>query len=79
MLLIADQPARLQHLQANGSTADIYFENHFPHPVWRDEEMHALLVTSAQQAAAAIATSGRPIRTGQHVMLRVDLVLTYLH
>lgn len=73
----ADQPARMQHLYPNGSQAQIYYEkDHFPHPIWQDEEMHDLLVKSAMAAAAAISSSGRPIRTGQHVMLRIDLILT---
>lgn len=71
----ADQPARLKELYPNGSWTDIYFEDYFPYPIWRDEEMHALLVDAALHFADAVASSGRPIRSGQHLMLRVDLVL----
>lgn len=67
----------MQQLYPNGSQTHIYYEDHFPHPIWRDEEMYDLLVNSAFAAAAAINSSGRSIRTGQHVMLRVDLILTY--
>lgn len=72
------QPARLQELYPNGSqngSPDIYFQDSFPYPIWRDEEMHALLLDAALHTADAIATSGRPVRTGKHVMLRVDLIL----
>lgn len=71
----ADKPGRMQELYPNGSSTDIYFEDYFPYPIWRDEEMHALLSEAALHAADAIATSGRPARTGQHVLLRVDLVM----
>ena len=76
LLASAGQPARLQELYPNGSPADVYFERYTPYPIWRDEEMHALLVDAALRIAGTIATSGRPIRTGQHVMLRVDLIKT---
>ena len=69
------QPARLQELYPNGSSTDVYFQDNFPYPIWRDEEMHALLVDAALHVAIAIATSGRPVRTGKHLMLRVDLIL----
>lgn len=72
----ADVPLRLQQLYANGKQPNLYTANHFPYPVWQDEEMHSLLVNAALAAADAIATSGRPIRTGQHVMLRMDIILT---
>lgn len=70
-------PVRMQQLYPNGSQTDIYYQmDYFPYPIWRDEDMYNLLVNSAFAAAAAIDKSGRPIRTGQHVMLRVDLILT---
>ena len=69
------QPARLQELYPNGSQANIYFEEHFPYPIWKDEEMHDLLLDAALSAADAIATSGKPVRTGKHIMLRMDLIL----
>ena len=72
----ADQPARMLQLYPDGSQDDIIFQDHYPYPIWRDEEMHALLVNAALAAAEAIATSGRPSRTAQHVLLRVDIVLT---
>lgn len=75
----ADKPARMQELYPNGSSTDIYFEDYFPYPIWRDEEMHALLSNAAVRAADAIATSGRPARTGQHVLLRMDLVMMTLN
>lgn len=71
----AAQPARLQELYPNGSQGQVYFEEYFPYPIWKDEEMHALLVDAALSAANAIATSGKPVRTGKHVMLRMDLIL----
>lgn len=76
-VLAEGQPARLQELYPNGSTSktDIYFQDNFPYPIWRDEEMHALLLDATLHAADAIATSGRPVRTGKHVMLRVDVIL----
>lgn len=46
-------------------------------PVWRDEKMHQLVTTAAMSAADALVESGRPIRTGQHVMLRADIIVTH--
>ena len=74
-MVLVGQPARLQELYPNGSQANVYFEDHFPYPIWKDEQMHALLVDAALSAANAIATSGKPARTGKHVMLRMDLIL----
>lgn len=74
LMVPTDQPARLQELYPNGSQADIHFEEYFPYPIWKDEKMHALLLDAALSAADAIATSGKPVRTGKHVMLRMDLI-----
>lgn len=75
-MCFSDPPLRLQQLYGNGSHPRVYTETHFPYLIWQDEEMHALLVKAAIAAADAIASSGRSIRTGQHVLLRVDIVLT---
>jgi len=39
--------------------------------------MHELIVSVAKCAADAVAKSGRSIRMGQHVMIRVDIALTH--
>ena len=63
-------------LDLNSSHVDEYQVSYFPFPIWRDESMHNLLVRVALSAADAVAQSGRSMRTGQHVMLRVDIALT---
>lgn len=47
--------------------------------MWRDEKMHQLVAMAAVSAAQALVQSGRPIRTGQHVMLRADIIVTHQH
>ena len=71
-LVSADKLARVQVLYPYGSLKDTYFEDHFLHPVWRDEKMHSVALGCSSTAVDAIATSGRPARTGQHVLLRKD-------
>ena len=60
----------------NSSHVDEYQVSYFPYPIWRDENMHDLIVRVALSAADAVAQSGRSMRMGQHVMLRVDIALT---
>lgn len=60
----------------NSSHVDEYQVSYFPYPIWRDESMHDLIVRVALSAADAVAQSGRSMRMGQHVMLRVDIALT---
>ena len=60
----------------NSSHVDEYQVSYFPYPIWRDESMHDLIVRVALDAATAVAQSGRSMRMGQHVMLRVDIALT---
>lgn len=60
----------------NSSHVDEYQVSYFPYPIWRDETMHDLIVRVALSAADAVAMSGRSMRMGQHVMLRVDIALT---
>ena len=60
----------------NSSHVDEYQVSYFPYPIWRDERMHDLIVRVALDAADAVAQSGRSMRMGQHVMLRVDIALT---
>ena len=60
----------------NSSHVDQHMVSWFPYPIWRDEGMHDLLVQVAKSAADAVAQSGRPIRMGAHVMVRVDIALT---
>ena len=38
--------------------------------------MHDLIVRVALSAADAVAQSGRSMRMGQHVMVRIDIALT---
>jgi len=61
----------------NSSHVDQYYVSYFPFPIWRDESMHDLIVNVAKCAADAVAHSGRSIRMGQHVMIRVDIALTH--
>ena len=61
----------------NSSHVDQYYVSYFPFPIWRDESMHELIVNVAKCAADAVAKSGRSIRMGQHVMIRVDIALTH--
>ncbi|KAA6425415.1 MAG: hypothetical protein FRX49_04908 [Trebouxia sp. A1-2] len=61
----------------NSSQVDQYYVSYFPFPIWRDESMHELIVNVAKCAADAVAHSGRSIRMGQHVMIRVDIALTH--
>ncbi|DBA98213.1 TPA: hypothetical protein ACH3X1_001139 [Trebouxia sp. C0004] len=61
----------------NSSHVDQYYVSYFPFPIWRDESMHELIVNVAKCAADAVAQSGRSIRMGQHVMIRVDIALTH--
>ena len=63
-------------LDFNSTHVDEYQVSWFPFPIWRDESMHNLLVRVALSAADAVAQSGRSMRMGQHVMLRVDIALT---
>ena len=63
-------------LDFNSTHVDEYQLSYFPFPIWRDESMHDLLVRVALSAADAVAQSGRSMRMGQHVMLRVDIALT---
>ncbi len=61
----------------NSSHVDQYYVSYFPFPIWRDESMHELIANVAKCAADAFAKSGRSIRMGQHVMIRVDIALTH--
>ena len=71
--------SRAEQSQAdfNSSHVDQYYVSYFPFPLWRDESMHELIVNVAKCAADAVANSGRSIRMGQHVMIRVDIALTH--
>lgn len=60
----------------NSTGVEQYQVGYFPYPIWRDEGMHSLIVDVALDAADAIAQSGRFMRMGRHVMLRVDIALT---
>ena len=60
----------------NSTYVDQYQVSYFPYPIWRDAAMHDLIVRVALSAADAVATAGRSMRMGQHVMIRVDIALT---
>ena len=60
----------------NSTHVDQYQVSYFPYPIWRDESMHDLIVRVALSAADAVAESGRSMRMGQHVTVRVDIALT---
>lgn len=64
------------NIDFNSSHVDEYSVSYFPYPIWRDPGMHDLIVRVALSAADAVAQSGRSMRMGQHVMLRVDIALT---
>lgn len=64
------------NIDFNSSHVDEYQVSYFPYPIWRDAGMHDLIVRVALSAANAVAQSGRCMRMGQHVMLRVDIALT---
>ena len=69
--------AELAKVDFNSSHEEQYHVSYFPFPIWRDESMHDLIVRVAKCAADAVAHSGRPIRMGGHVMVRVDIALTH--
>ena len=69
--------AELAKVDFNSSHEEQHHVSYFPFPIWRDESMHDLIVRVAKCAADAIAHSGRPIRMGGHVMVRVDIALTH--
>lgn len=59
--------------------SDEYYVSYFPFPIWRNADMHDLIVRAALSAADAVAQSGRSMRMGQHVLVRSDVVLTRLN
>ncbi len=65
-----------EEVDFNSTRVDQFQVDYFPYPIWRDESMHRLVVGVALGAAEAIAQSGRYMRMGRHVMLRVDIALT---
>ena len=68
--------AELAKIDFNSTHVEQYQVSYFPYPIWRDEGMHDLIVQVAKSAADAVAQSGRSIRMGAHVMIRVDIALT---
>lgn len=53
-----------------------YEASYFPFPVYKDLEMHKMLVGIALGGARAFQESNKPDRMSQHVLLRIDVALT---